>query len=340
MTRTPQVTHQGDGVPEGLGSRLNSKKILVAAGAGLALAGAGAAAAAAVFAASAATVASPTDSVHRAVAAAMARQELAADTHAGKAAAAKTRHADHTAAHHADTGRAAVAAHLRGRSALPAQQPANAAHRAARPTAHAAHAAQSAHAAKAQAGRAAHAAKAAARPAHAETWPAITKIVAKRTYPGARHGSLPAADRLTPVGTTGPQAWLPMTTQRWDNAATIVRQSLAKHMGLRSAVIAIATAMQESTLVNVGYGTSDSLGLFQQRPSMGWGTAQQVMNPAHSADAFLQALRTYQANNPGWSHQPLWQSAQGVQASAFPYAYAKWEAQAAHVVQTVTGHMV
>jgi hypothetical protein len=98
--------------------------------------------------------------------------------------------------------------------------------------------------------------------------------------------------------------------------------------------------MQESKLVNINYGTSDSLGLFQQRPSCGWGSPAQIMRPRYAAHAFLRALRTYQANNPGWAHQPLWQAAQGVQASGFPTAYAQWESQAAHLVASITPGLV
>ncbi len=169
---------------------------------------------------------------------------------------------------------------------------------------------------------------------------AIEHIVAARTSPSTHAGPLPARDRLTPAGVSGAQSWMPMTPARYTNAATIVHQALDKKMGLRSAVIAVATAMQESTLLNINYGTSDSVGLFQQRPSCGWGTVTQIMHPAYAADAFLNALRTYQANNPGWANQPLWQSAQGVQNSGFPYAYAKWEAQAAQLVSSVTRHMI
>jgi len=97
--------------------------------------------------------------------------------------------------------------------------------------------------------------------------------------------------------------------------------------------------MQESTLLNISYGDRDSLGLFQQRPSCGWGSAGQILHPAYAADSFLTALHRYQAANPAWAHEPLWQTAQGVQASGFPYAYAKWEAQAANLVGTVTRHM-
>jgi len=175
---------------------------------------------------------------------------------------------------------------------------------------------------------------------HATTWAAVSEVVADRTYPKAGHGALPAQDQLTPVGTSGPQTWMPITPARWDNAKAIVKQAIARHMGLRSAVIAVATSMQESTLLNLNYGDRDSLGLFQQRPSCGWGTPAQIQHPAYAADAFLSALHGYQVRNPDWARQPLWQAAQGVQGSAFPSAYAKWEAQAAHVVASVTPHIV
>jgi len=178
------------------------------------------------------------------------------------------------------------------------------------------------------------------RAMHGLTWAAASKIAAGQTFPKASHGTLPARDRLTPAGTSGPQIWMPITPARYENARTIVRQALAKHMGVRAAVVAVATSMQESGLLNIGYGTSDSLGLFQQRPSCGWGTSAQILHPAYAADAFLGALRGYEAHNPGWAQQPLWESAQGVQNSGFPYAYAKWEAQAAHLVATITPHLV
>ena len=167
------------------------------------------------------------------------------------------------------------------------------------------------------------------------TWTQVLEIQAHRADPGLR-GQLPAADQVSPVAVYGPQENMLMTPAQYANATTIVHQALAKKMGVRSAVIAVATAMQESELNNINYGTSDSLGLFQQRPSCGWGTAQQIMDPAYASDAFLGALQKYQAANPAWASQPLWQSAQGVQASGFPTAYAKWEAQAAGLVQAIT----
>jgi hypothetical protein len=171
------------------------------------------------------------------------------------------------------------------------------------------------------------------------TWQQIQSMVARQTFPRASAGALPSADRVQPGSVSGAQAYLPMTASRMANATTIVRQDLARHMGLRSAVIAVATAMQESTLENISYGDRDSEGLFQQRPSAGWGSPAQITNPAYAADAFLNALHGHQQADPAWASQPLWENAQAVQNSGFPYAYAKWEAQAAQVVSSITRHM-
>jgi|HubBroStandDraft_3_1064219.scaffolds.fasta_scaffold36872_2 hypothetical protein len=171
------------------------------------------------------------------------------------------------------------------------------------------------------------------------TWAQAAEIQAHRNDPKLAGTSLPAADQLRPVAVFGQQETMQLSPAQVANATTIVKQALAKNMGVRSAVIAVATSMQESELMNINYGTSDSLGLFQQRPSCGWGTAQQILNPAYAADAFLGALKTYQASDPTWANQPLWQVAQGVQASGFPTAYAKWEAQAAGLVQGITTHL-
>jgi len=168
------------------------------------------------------------------------------------------------------------------------------------------------------------------------TWTQVRNEINQQTNPAAaRLGQLPAADQLTPAGTSGPQAWMPLSPAQLSNATTIVQQALNKKMGLRSAVIAVATAMQESQLLNLHYGDQDSLGLFQQRPSMGWGTAAQITDPSFAADAFLGALQQYQAGDPAWASQPLWASAQAVQKSGFPFAYAKWESQAAGLVKQV-----
>jgi hypothetical protein len=198
----------------------------------------------------------------------------------------------------------------------------------------------------------------AAAPSLAHGWqgraePATRKVAARpaakqslATWSGIQHaaagtsGHLSASEELLPVAASGSQSHLTMTSSRMANATTIVHEALRKHMGLRSAVIAVATAEQESQLLNLGYGTYDSLGLFQQRPSAGWGSASEIMNPVYSSDAFLNALRHYQANHSGWASQPLWEAAQGVQVSGFPYAYAQWENQAAHIVAVAARGMV
>ena len=146
-------------------------------------------------------------------------------------------------------------------------------------------------------------------PAPAAALHAAAPAPAHRAAAPAARPAHPLQGQLIPHGTSGRQAWMPVGRDQLQNASTIVHQALDKGMGLRSAVIAVATAMQESKLVNINYGTSDSLGLFQQQPDCGWGTARQVMDPSYAADAFLSALRQHQQSDPGWSSQPLWASA-------------------------------
>jgi peptidoglycan DL-endopeptidase CwlO len=116
------------------------------------------------------------------------------------------------------------------------------------------------------------------------------------------------------------------------NAATIV--AVGREMGVpqRGWTVALATAMQESTLKNLDYGDRDSLGLFQQRPSMGWGTPAQVRDPRYAARKFYDGLLKV----PGWQSMPVTVAAQTVQRSGFPGAYAKWETKAAQVVAATT----
>jgi LysM repeat protein len=99
--------------------------------------------------------------------------------------------------------------------------------------------------------------------------------------------------------------------------------------------IAFATAMQESSLKNINFGDRDSIGLFQQRPSKGWGTIEQIMDPEYSARAFFggpsgpnfgQVRGLLDIKN--WSSMTLTKAAQAVQVSAFPDAYQKWELSA------------
>jgi hypothetical protein len=315
-----------------------SGKSLAYVGAGLALAGTGAAAAAGGFAGPAAGPVGQADSINRATA------PIAASQHPNRPGTA-THHTKNVLSQHSDPGQQAKpVGRVTGKPEHKATVHKTTVHKA---TAHkaadhgATHHAASNHASTHQ--------KSAHRMTlrwsrggsdHPKAWDAIERFAAGQPVSHADHAPLPAGDRLTPVGTTGPQSWMPMTSARYDNATAIVRQAIDKKMGLRSAVIAVATAMQESTLLNLNYGDSDSVGLFQQRPSCGWGTAAQILHPSYAADAFLNALRGYQDRDPSWSQQPLWQTAQGVQASGFPTAYAKWEAQAAGLVHSIARHLV
>ncbi len=151
-------------------------------------------------------------------------------------------------------------------------------------------------------------------------------------HPAAPAAPAPPDNQLLPAAVSGGQQSMPVSSDRMNNAKVIVDQARAMHLGNRAAVIAVATAMQESKLENVNYGDEDSLGLFQQRPSAGWGSPDQITNPSYAAGAFLTALYQYERGNSRWATQPLWMAAQGVQDSAFPTAYAQWEQQAANIV--------
>jgi pimeloyl-ACP methyl ester carboxylesterase len=148
------------------------------------------------------------------------------------------------------------------------------------------------------------------------------------------HTTAPATEQLMPLGVPDPstQSSLNLDSAQIANAHSIVAASNAMHLPPRAAVIAVATSMQETKLTNYGnLGGSndhDSLGLFQQRPSSGWGSPDQLTDPSYAATAFLKALTQV----PGWDSQPLTDSAQAVQVSAFGDRYAQWEHQAADLV--------
>lgn len=127
----------------------------------------------------------------------------------------------------------------------------------------------------------------------------------------------PSGPKCTVAGTS-----YSLIPEQTSNAATIAAVGMTRRLPERAAVIALATALQESKLKNLDYGDADSVGLFQQRHSAGWGTsAQALKNPAYSAGLFYAAL----AKVPDWQNRPLTDVAQAVQRSAYPQAYAKWE---------------
>ncbi|QZY28474.1 hypothetical protein [Nocardioides sp. SCSIO 67246] len=117
------------------------------------------------------------------------------------------------------------------------------------------------------------------------------------------------------------------------NAAFIAAVSVRRGLPARAATIAIATAIQESKLVNIDYGDRDSLGLFQQRPSQGWGTRRQVLDPEYSVNAFYDELTKVD----GYESMEVTDAAQEVQRSAYPEAYADHEADARVLASALTG---
>lgn len=115
------------------------------------------------------------------------------------------------------------------------------------------------------------------------------------------------------------------------NAAIIANVGRSMGMSKRDIQIGLMTAMQESMLRNINYGDRDSLGLFQQRPSMGWGTPAQVTDPEYAARKFFSVLKGVE----GRGSMPMTLAAQAVQRSAYPLAYAKWADEAKDILDSM-----
>lgn len=145
-------------------------------------------------------------------------------------------------------------------------------------------------------------------------------------------GATSCVAALAPPPPAGSGASAPQwTADQRANASAIVGVGQGLGAPARAEWIALATAMQESGLVNLPGGDRDSAGLFQQRPSQGWGSVEQVRDPRYAATQFYTRLLAV----PGWDQMPLTQAAQAVQRSAFPDAYAKWEQPAADLLSAV-----
>jgi hypothetical protein len=117
------------------------------------------------------------------------------------------------------------------------------------------------------------------------------------------------------------------------NAATITAVGVRRQLPERAVVVALATALQESKLENLESGDRDSVGLFQQRPSQGWGTVDKIQDPRYAADRFYTALTKVK----GWKSMRITQAAQRVQRSAYPNAYEKWADESAVLAKALTG---
>jgi hypothetical protein len=162
-------------------------------------------------------------------------------------------------------------------------------------------------------------------------WPlAIVAAVVLLGVTWARSADdIPAEGACTVDGGT-----VTVSAEQARNATTIARVARDRGLPDRAVVIALATAQQESGLRNLDYGDRDSLGLFQQRPSQGWGTPAQVQDPVYAAGKFYDGL----VQVPGWDTGRLTDVAQTVQRSGFPEAYQKHEGMAQELTAALTGN--
>ncbi len=135
---------------------------------------------------------------------------------------------------------------------------------------------------------------------------------------------------VTQVGNTVVETDLEQTKWATQMAAIGINRELPP----RATTIAIATAYQESKMRNINYGDRDSLGLFQQRPSQGWGSEEQIMNPIYAINAFYEGLERVN----GYTDMEITRAAQAVQRSAFPEAYAQHEANARALASALRGY--
>jgi hypothetical protein len=125
-----------------------------------------------------------------------------------------------------------------------------------------------------------------------------------------------------------------LTGEQARNATLISAIAIRRGMPAHAATIGLATALQESKLYNVRGGDRDSLGLFQQRPSQGWGTRRQILDPVRASNAFYDALERV----PGYATLPVTVAAQRVQRSGYPSAYAVYEEDARALASALTGY--
>ncbi|MEV4178801.1 C40 family peptidase [Nonomuraea sp. NPDC049709] len=172
---------------------------------------------------------------------------------------------------------------------------------------------------------------------------AATSILTGSGTPGGLACAITPATTSSTTGgpvaastSTGVASTLTLDSEQQTHAALIVQVATERGLPARAAVIAVATALQESHLHNLRYGHLDSLGLFQQRPSRGWGTPEQILDPRYATSTFYDRL----VKVSRWEQLPVTRAAQAVQRSGRPDAYALWETFAQHTVDALTGTCV
>jgi hypothetical protein len=158
----------------------------------------------------------------------------------------------------------------------------------------------------------------------------VVAVVAGVAYFGEDDKPTPAPAAAT---CTLPASGVDLTPAQVANAAVIADVGWSRGLPDRAVVIALATAHQESRLRNLDYGDRDSLGLFQQRPSMGWGSEAQVQDPEYAAGTFYDRL----VQVPGWETGRLTEVAQTIQRSGHPELYQQWQTMALELTMALKG---
>ncbi|KOV58850.1 hypothetical protein ADK64_35355 [Streptomyces sp. MMG1121] len=159
----------------------------------------------------------------------------------------------------------------------------------------------------------------------------VSVVLALVSYLAVRFIRSTTLDECTAHGPDGTRVTLDL--DQASHAATIAAVAHARGLPERAVTIALATAIQESRLRNLAYGDRDSIGLFQQRPSQGWGSPAQIRDPVYSSGRFFDAL----VKVPDYLDLPVTVAAQNVQHSDYPQAYAQHENMAATLADVLTG---
>jgi hypothetical protein len=177
-------------------------------------------------------------------------------------------------------------------------------------------------------------APAAQAPATSGTGTTTTTTTTTQSESNATTASDPYASatmsQISPTSEQGSQTHIDATSTQWVNATKIVHAAESMNLPPYASTVAVATALQESKLKNLDVAVDhDSLGLFQQRPSTGWGSPSELTDPTYAAKAFLKSLPS------NYQSVALHTAAQNVQRSFNGWLYAQWQDQAKHMVYTI-----
>jgi hypothetical protein len=158
-------------------------------------------------------------------------------------------------------------------------------------------------------------------------------VVAALALANSHHHLLPTPNVGSGCQVSSSNIDIPLTTGQAGIAATIAGVASRHRLPARAVSIAYATALQESDLENLPYGDRDSVGIFQQRPSQGWGTRAELLNPIYATTKFFEALVAI----PGYQRLPIYQAAQDVQRSADGSAYSQYSDQGEVMASSFAG---